>query len=48
MEKAVKRFNASSPDDLILEQDPDVLDTWFSSGLFHFRLWGGRTKKVLI
>ena len=36
MEKAVKRFNASSPDDLVLEQDPDVLDTWFSSGLFPF------------
>ena len=44
MEKAVKRFNASSPDDLVLEQDPDVLDTWFSSGLFLFRPWGGQTE----
>jgi valyl-tRNA synthetase len=26
--------------DLILTQDPDVLDTWFSSGLFPFSIFG--------
>merc|ERR1719466_3097 len=26
--------------DIILEQDPDVLDTWFSSGLFPFSIFG--------
>jgi valyl-tRNA synthetase len=29
-----------SPDDLILERDEDVLDTWFSSGLFPFSVMG--------
>jgi valyl-tRNA synthetase len=27
-------------EDLVLEQDPDVLDTWFSSGLFPFSVFG--------
>eukprot|EP00276_Gloeochaete_wittrockiana_P014611 CAMPEP_0184340888 /NCGR_PEP_ID=MMETSP1089-20130417/9525_1 /TAXON_ID=38269 ORGANISM="Gloeochaete wittrockiana, Strain SAG46.84" /NCGR_SAMPLE_ID=MMETSP1089 /ASSEMBLY_ACC=CAM_ASM_000445 /LENGTH=1079 /DNA_ID=CAMNT_0026668907 /DNA_START=48 /DNA_END=3285 /DNA_ORIENTATION=+ len=29
-----------SPSDLTLDQDPDVLDTWFSSGLFPFSVFG--------
>ncbi|KAK2829980.1 hypothetical protein Q5P01_017911 [Channa striata] len=28
------------PEDIILTQDPDVLDTWFSSGLFPFAMLG--------
>ena len=27
-------------DKIVLEQDPDVLDTWFSSGLFPFSVMG--------
>ncbi|XP_046735279.1 valine--tRNA ligase isoform X2 [Diprion similis] len=38
-EKAAKRFNVSI-DKIKLEQDPDVLDTWFSSGLFPFSVFG--------
>lgn len=30
-----------------LEQDPDVLDTWFSSALWPFPLWVGRKTKEL-
>eukprot|EP01133_Synstelium_polycarpum_P014797 gene14797-17491_t len=33
MANAMARFNAPR-EDIQLEQDPDVLDTWFSSGLF--------------
>jgi valyl-tRNA synthetase len=29
-----------SEEDLVLERDPDVLDTWFSSGLFPFSVMG--------
>ncbi|KAG1659710.1 Valine--tRNA ligase [Nymphon striatum] len=39
LQKAVKRFNVS-PDKIKLEQDEDVLDTWFSSGLFPFSIFG--------
>nr|XP_057904054.1 valine--tRNA ligase, mitochondrial isoform X2 [Doryrhamphus excisus] len=28
------------PEDIVLTQDPDVLDTWFSSGLFPFAMLG--------
>ena len=35
MEKAATRLGVSV-DEVELEQDPDVLDTWFSSGLFPF------------
>jgi len=35
MTEACKRFN-EKPENITLEQDPDVLDTWFSSGLFPF------------
>ncbi|EGG19377.1 valyl tRNA synthetase [Cavenderia fasciculata] len=36
---ALKRFNVAA-DQISLEQDPDVLDTWFSSGLFPFSTMG--------
>ncbi|KAG8127725.1 putative Valine--tRNA ligase protein, partial [Naja naja] len=38
-EKAAKAFNIS-PDKISLQQDEDVLDTWFSSGLFPFSIFG--------
>jgi valyl-tRNA synthetase len=38
-EKAIKLLGCSK-DELILEQDEDVLDTWFSSGLFPFSVMG--------
>ncbi|XP_065161929.1 valine--tRNA ligase [Atheta coriaria] len=37
LEKAKKKFNT---DDVKLSQDEDVLDTWFSSGLFPFSIFG--------
>ena len=37
--KASKKFNVPA-DQLILKQDEDVLDTWFSSALFPFSLFG--------
>lgn len=38
-EKASKKFNIAV-DEVLLEQDVDVLDTWFSSGLFPFSVFG--------
>uniref|UniRef100_A0AAR2LJX7 Valine--tRNA ligase, mitochondrial n=1 Tax=Pygocentrus nattereri TaxID=42514 RepID=A0AAR2LJX7_PYGNA len=38
-ERAAAKFGVS-PTALILTQDPDVLDTWFSSGLFPFAMLG--------
>ncbi|XP_016841335.1 valine--tRNA ligase isoform X2 [Nasonia vitripennis] len=38
-EKAAKKFGVSK-DKILLKQDPDVLDTWFSSGLFPFSIFG--------
>ncbi|KAK0180207.1 hypothetical protein PV327_005873 [Microctonus hyperodae] len=38
-EKASRKFNVSI-DKIILQQDPDVLDTWFSSALFPFSIFG--------
>lgn len=38
-EKAAKRFNVPKSK-IILKQDEDVLDTWFSSGLFPFSIFG--------
>lgn len=35
-EEALKKINRS----VVLEQDPDVLDTWFSSALFPFSIFG--------
>jgi len=39
MEKAVKRFKVAK-EKIVLSQDQDVLDTWFSSGLFPFSIFG--------
>ncbi|KAJ7985619.1 hypothetical protein DPEC_G00353950 [Dallia pectoralis] len=39
LEKASKRFNVST-DKISLRQDEDVLDTWFSSGIFPFSIFG--------
>ncbi|KAM4601058.1 valine--tRNA ligase [Polymixia lowei] len=38
-ERAAKRFNVSA-DKIALRQDEDVLDTWFSSGIFPFSIFG--------
>ncbi|OAD54863.1 Valine--tRNA ligase [Eufriesea mexicana] len=38
-EKVVKQLGITE-DNIIVEQDPDVLDTWFSSGLFPFSIFG--------
>ncbi|TPX60521.1 valine---tRNA ligase [Powellomyces hirtus] len=40
MEKAVKKFPTVNAADITLEQDEDVLDTWFSSGLWPFTIMG--------
>ncbi|XP_038672874.1 valine--tRNA ligase [Scyliorhinus canicula] len=37
--KAARKFSVS-PDQISLRQDEDVLDTWFSSGLFPFSIFG--------
>jgi valyl-tRNA synthetase len=37
--KAAEKFNVSE-NEITLEQDEDVLDTWFSSGLFPFSVFG--------
>jgi len=43
-EEALARAKAKHPnvpvEKIKLEQDPDVLDTWFSSGLFPFSVFG--------
>jgi len=39
LQKAVEMLGCTT-DDLILERDEDVLDTWFSSGLFPFSVMG--------
>lgn len=38
-QRAMKKFSLP-PNQLILKQDEDVLDTWFSSGLFPFGIFG--------
>lgn len=38
-EKAAKKLGVNV-NDIIAEQDPDVLDTWFSSALFPFSIFG--------
>eukprot|EP00968_Pinguiococcus_pyrenoidosus_P017365 scaffold1726_cov260-Pinguiococcus_pyrenoidosus.AAC.10 len=38
-EKAAEKLGTTA-DNVKLEQDPDVLDTWFSSGLFPFSVFG--------
>lgn len=37
--KAAAKFNVA-PEDIQLSRDEDVLDTWFSSGLFTFSIFG--------
>lgn len=39
VKKATEKFNVSS-EKIELKQDEDVLDTWFSSGLFPFSIFG--------
>lgn len=39
LQKAMKKFNTTA-EDLELSQDEDVLDTWFSSALFPFSIFG--------
>lgn len=39
LEKASKKFGVPSSK-ISLKQDEDVLDTWFSSGLFPFSIFG--------
>ena len=40
LEKAAKKFSVKNKSDIKLKQDEDVLDTWFSSGLFPFSIFG--------
>lgn len=40
LENALKKNPGVAKDKITLEQDPDVLDTWFSSGLFPFSVFG--------
>ena len=40
LKKQSHDFDKLTTDDIILEQDEDVLDTWFSSGLFPFSVFG--------
>lgn len=39
IQRAAKKFGTSETD-VILKQDEDVLDTWFSSALFPFSVFG--------
>ncbi|KAJ3057123.1 hypothetical protein HK097_000051 [Rhizophlyctis rosea] len=47
-ERALKKFPDVKEGDLVLEQDEDVLDTWFSSGLWPFSIfgWPNKTKDL--
>ncbi|KAJ1566483.1 AP-1 adaptor complex sigma subunit Aps1, partial [Nowakowskiella sp. JEL0078] len=47
-EKAKKLHKNIDPKRIVLEQDPDVLDTWFSSGLWPFSIlgWPEKTKDL--
>ncbi len=40
LEKAKVKFPTIAADKMRLHQDPDVLDTWFSAGLFPFSVFG--------
>lgn len=46
MEKAIAKFPDVDPKKITLEQDPDVLDTWFSSGLWPFSILGWPEKTL--
>merc|ERR1719180_670169 len=43
MKKATEKFKVAESS-IVLSQDPDVLDTWFSSGLFPFSVLGWPNK----
>ncbi|XP_050524472.1 valine--tRNA ligase [Daktulosphaira vitifoliae] len=47
LNKAIKKFNVPK-ENITLKQDEDVLDTWFSSGLFPFSIfgWPDKTKDL--
>jgi len=45
LQKAVKKFNVPKTK-IILRQDEDVLDTWFSSALFPFSIFGWPDKVI--
>jgi valyl-tRNA synthetase len=48
-ERAIKKFSSfASPEKISIEQDEDVLDTWFSSGLWPFSImgWPEKTKDM--
>ena len=47
LEAAAKRFNVPK-DKLFLRQDEDVLDTWFSSALFPFSIFGWPEKVKIV
>lgn len=48
MVKALAKFPGTTKEDITLEADPDVLDTWFSSGLWPFSIfgWPNKTKDL--
>lgn len=39
LKKAAKKYNTTEAN-IVLKQDDDVLDTWFSSALFPFSIFG--------
>lgn len=40
LQKAVKKFKEVPKEKITIRQDEDVLDTWFSSALFPFSIFG--------
>ena len=44
--KAMESFNLNDKQSLTVEQDSDVLDTWFSSALFPFAALGWPNKSA--
>ena len=43
-QRALAKFPDVKPEEIVLEQDEDVLDTWFSSGLWPFSIFGWPNK----
>ena len=39
-QRAIEKFKDVNPDEITLSQDEDVLDTWFSSGIFPIGVFG--------
>ena len=48
LKKAAKKFSVKKMSEIELRQDEDVLDTWFSSGLFPFSVlgWPDQTEEL--